>query len=72
MPSIAASTENRAKGIQEIKGVKEEGGKERERQRTRKVEYSRTRRKSAAKVATDSIPGFPIPESPRVLQAPLY
>jgi len=29
-------------------------------------------RKSAAKVATDSIPGFPIPESPRVLQARLY
>lgn len=61
MSSIAASTENR-----------EGKRREKERERNRKVGYSRVHdeRKSAAKVATNSIPGFPIPESPRVPQAP--
>lgn len=55
-----------------IRGKESERREGGEGERIRKVEYSRTRRKSAAKVATDSIPGFPIPESPRVLQARLY
>jgi len=80
MSSIAVSTENRAKG--ETEETKREKSREIEREREREREKDRgterwgirehDERKSAAKVATDSIPGFPIPESPRVLQARLY
>lgn len=57
-----------------------EGGREKETEKRESERRERGRwgirahdgRKSAAKVATDSIPGFPIPESPRVLQARLY
>lgn len=74
MPSIAASMENRAK--RETEETKGERDREREKERDSGIGRWGIRvhdeRKSAAKVATDSIPGFPIPESPRVLQARLY
>lgn len=80
MPSIAASTENRAKGETEETKEEKEGDKGRDREKEGEGDREIGRwgirvhdeRKSAAKVATDSIPGFPIPESPRVLQARLY